>query len=89
MLLKAQPPSYVVEFEVVDQLDSAIVGAHLIVSGTSIGTVTNNEGKATLICPIYSFVMVTMVGYLPETQYINGLCYYRIVLKEDKDLPDI
>ena len=89
MLLKAQPPSYEVEFEVVDQLDSAIVGAHLIVSGTGVGTVTNIDGKATLICPIYSSVIVTMVGYLPEIQYINGLDYYKIILKEEKYLPDI
>lgn len=65
-----------------DAYGETIIGASVIIKGTTNGTVTNLDGEFDLLAPVGSALEVSYVGYM--TQHVvaqNGLM--SIVLKED------
>lgn len=60
-----------------------IVGATVIVDGTTIGTSTDLEGHYTLSAPTNGTLVFSFLGCLDETVAINGKTVVDVVLKED------
>lgn len=72
---------------VTDQTGEAIIGASVVVKGTTNGTVTDFDGNFTLNAPAKSVLVISYVGYV--TQNVTaGTAPLKIVLKEDTELLD-
>lgn len=73
---------------VTDEKGEAIIGASVIVEGTSNGTITDFEGRFTLHVPGNKRIVVSFVGF--QNQYLepkNGKDF-KVTLKEDSKILD-
>lgn len=66
---------------VVDQAEEPIIGASVRVVGTTIGTITDLNGKFTLEVPNGKQVEISYIGYISQT--ISDFKLTKVVLKED------
>lgn len=66
---------------VVEENGDPIIGASVLVTGTSQGTITDMDGKFTVSVPDKATVTVSFIGYV--NQVISNFKDSRIVLKED------
>lgn len=66
---------------VVDELGEPVIGATIMVMGTTTGTVTDIDGKFSLAVPENGKLTVSFIGY--TTQTITNLNNPNIILKED------
>lgn len=73
--------SRIVKGTVVDEVGEAIIGASVKVEGTTIGTITDLDGKFSVSVPEKGKLTVSFIGYI--TQTISDFKNTRIVLKED------
>ena len=75
---------------VVDENDEPIIGATVKVEGTSLGTVTDSNGRYSISLPRdRNQVSFSYIGYLTQTRTVKGSTL-NVTLKEDKtDLKDI
>ena len=71
---------------VVDSNGEPIIGANVVQKGTTNGTITDFDGKATLSIKPGATVQVSFVGY--KTTEVKVSKDMRIVLKEDTELMD-
>ena len=71
---------------IVDSKGEPILGANVVQKGTTNGTITDVEGKATLSIKPGSTIQVSFVGY--QTQEIKVTKDMRITLKDDNELLD-
>ncbi|MBE6189390.1 MAG: TonB-dependent receptor [Rikenellaceae bacterium] len=67
---------------VVDELGQPVIGATVIVKGTTIGTTTGVDGDFVLPVPDKALVQISFIGYV--TEEISDLAKTQIVLKEDR-----
>ncbi len=72
---------------VIDQSGEPIIGASVIVKGTTNGTVTDFDGNFTLNAPAKSTLVVSFVGYITQSVTASS-SPLKIVLKEDNELLD-
>ena len=70
-----------------DATGEPIIGASVVVKGTTNGTITDFNGNFTLDAPAKSVLVVSYVGYKPHT-VTAGNTPLIIVLKEDTELLD-
>lgn len=68
---------------VVDELGEAVIGANVVVKGTTIGVTTDIDGNFTLEAPANASLQVTYIGYLPVTVAVGSKNNLRVVMKED------
>lgn len=54
--------------KIIDSNGEAIIGASVVVKGTSNGTITDIDGNFTLTVPVKAILTVSYVGY--ETVYV-------------------
>lgn len=74
---------------VVDSGDTPIVGASILIKGTSSGTITNKDGIFTLnVATQGSILVVSYVGYTTREITIGASSSYRIILTEDTQTLD-
>ena len=52
--------------QVKDDMGEAIIGASIVVKGTSNGTVTDFDGNFTLKCQSGAKLVITYIGYTPQ-----------------------
>ncbi len=71
---------------VVDEAGEAIIGASILIKGTTQGTVTNVDGGFTLSAPTGGTLVVSYVGYV--TQEVPVSANPKIVLPADTELLD-
>lgn len=71
---------------IVDVNGMAIIGANVIVKGTSNGTITDIDGNFVLQVPAGSSLLISYVGYVNKTVKVTSKSGYKIVLKEDAEL---
>lgn len=71
-----------------DESGLPVVGATVMVEGTSNGTSTDVDGKYTLTVPSKSNLVVTMVGYETVTVAVNGQSTINFSIKEDTTFLD-
>ena len=74
---------------VVDPSDEPLIGATVIVKGTSVGTSTDIDGDFTLSLPKgKSTLLVSYVGYQSQEVKADGSSPMKIVMKENSELLD-
>ena len=67
--------------QVKDDMGEAVIGASIVVKGTSNGTVTDFDGNFTLKCQSGAKLVITYIGYTPqEVAAKDGM---QVTLKED------
>ncbi len=68
---------------VYDQNNEAVIGASVMVKGTSIGTATDIDGRFTLNVPAKGTLIISYVGYVTQEIPLTGQTDIRVDLKED------
>lgn len=68
---------------VVDAVGEAIIGATVIVKGTSNGTATDINGEFKLTAPSGGTLSVSYIGYVPQELKIGNKTVFNITLNED------
>lgn len=66
-----------------DASGEPIIGANIVVRGTTTGTITDLDGKFTLDTPSDAQLVVTYIGYLEQTIPVGGRNTLSVVMKED------
>ena len=61
---------------------SPVVGATVVVEGTTVGTSTDLQGRYTLAAPVNGTLVVSFIGYDDAKLAINGKTTVNVVLKE-------
>lgn len=74
--------------KVTDSNGESIIGASVVVKGTSNGTITDIDGNFTLNAPAKATIIVSYVGYKTVELPVNGKQTLSIALKEDTELLD-
>ena len=63
-----------------------LIGANILIKGTSQGTITDFDGNFTLKCASKSVLVVSSMGYKTEEVPVNGQTTLTITLKEDTEV---
>lgn len=71
-----------------DVTGEPIIGANILIKGTSNGTVTDYDGNYSLQAPADGVLEVSYIGYNPQSISINNRTIINIVLEEDRELLD-
>lgn len=75
-----------VKGQVVDEKGEPIIGANVIVEGTTNGMITDLDGNFFLQCPVGSTLKASYIGYLTRTVKVTGnMNALKIILKEDAE----
>lgn len=83
-LQQALGQNLTVKGSVVDSADEPIIGASVLVVGTSNGTITDIDGNFTLAnVPSKGKLQVSFIGYKPQTLTVNGQNHFKVKLVED------
>ncbi|MDR0431661.1 MAG: SusC/RagA family TonB-linked outer membrane protein [Tannerellaceae bacterium] len=70
--------------KVVDTSDEPVIGANVVIRGTTNGTITNVDGEFTLTnVPESGVLIISYIGYIEQQINISGRTSFTIVLKED------
>ncbi|MDR0348404.1 MAG: TonB-dependent receptor [Tannerella sp.] len=73
---------------VIDQNGEPIIGASIIVEGTTTGTATDYDGNFSLSVPQNAVLSISYIGYTAQTVRIDDRTNYAITLLEDSELLD-
>lgn len=73
---------------ITDPNGEPIIGANILVEGTTIGTITDMNGEFELTVPQSGTLKVSYIGYLNHEEKISGKTNYQIVLREDSQALD-
>ena len=71
-----------------DVNDDPIVGANIVIEGTTMGTITNIDGDFTLEVPVGARLHITFIGYQAQIISVGNRRSLDIVLKEDASMLD-
>lgn len=85
--IAVQQSQQTVKGTVVDQKGEPIIGANILIEGTTTGTITDFNGYFSLDdVPEGSFLEISYVGFKTTRIAIDGRKEYKIVLKEDSEM---
>lgn len=88
-LLYAEPnPNKSISGAVTDSKGDAIIGANVIVKGTSYGVVTDAEGKFSLDASADAILLISYIGYKSTSIAVKGQQKIKIVLEENSQQID-
>ena len=73
---------------IVDATGTPIIGANVMVKGTTNGTITDLDGKFTLNVPAGAVLQVSYIGYANQEVKVGNSSNLSITLKEDTELLD-
>ena len=73
---------------VVDGSDIPIIGANVLVVGTTTGVITNVDGEFTLEVPPQAKIQVSYIGYVTQTVSVGNQTKLKIQLHEDSQTLD-
>lgn len=73
---------------VTDQNGEPIIGANIVVPGTTIGTVTNMDGRYSISLPQGSMLRISYIGYLEQEFRITNQTLLNVQLAEDVETLD-
>ena len=71
---------------VTDATGEAVIGASIVETGTTNGTVTDLDGNFTLSVANDGSIRVSFVGYQTQTLSVKGKSTFKIALKEDSEM---
>ena len=73
---------------VVDETGEPVIGASVVVEGTTNGTITDFDGKFALQVPSGKKVVISFVGYIPQTITPKQGKDFKVTLQEDSKMLD-
>lgn len=73
---------------VVDAMGEPVIGASVVVKGTTNGVLTDLNGTFTLSAKVGDALVISYVGYQPATVIVDGKSNVRVTLQEDSQLID-
>lgn len=73
---------------IVDETGLPVIGANVVVSGTTSGTVTDFDGNFSLQVPENGMLEISYIGFLTQQISLKGKNDFRITLKEDSQKLD-
>ena len=73
---------------VVDATGQSIIGANVIIKGTTLGTITDLDGNFSLNIPSDAVLVFTYIGYSEQEVKAEGATTFNIVMKEDSEILD-
>lgn len=73
---------------IVDATGMPVIGANVMVKGTTNGTITDMDGKFSLDVPVGATLVVSYVGYSNQEIKVGNQTKLSIVLKEDSEALD-
>lgn len=73
---------------IVDVHNEAVIGANIMIKGSSTGTISDVDGHFSLEVLPDAVLTISSIGYLPQSIKVNKRSELRIVLKEDTRLLD-
>lgn len=68
---------------VVDTHGEPVIGANILVKGSTVGGMTDIDGKFALTVPDHAVLVVSFIGYLSQEVKTENKSVFRIVLSED------
>lgn len=68
---------------VVDQTGEPIIGANVVVKGSSVGTITGIDGDFTLDVSANSILKISYIGFVDQELPVKNKSELKVVLKED------
>lgn len=71
-----------------DATGEPIIGANVIVKGSTIGVITDIDGNFTLEVPTDGILQISYIGYLPQEIKIGNQTSFNIEMKEDSKTLD-
>ncbi|MCQ2334714.1 MAG: SusC/RagA family TonB-linked outer membrane protein [Paludibacteraceae bacterium] len=71
-----------------DATGEPVIGASVLVQGTTIGTITDFDGVFVVSCDADATLMVSYMGYKSQEVPVNGQSVIKVVLHEDNELLD-
>lgn len=71
-----------------DALGDPIVGANVMIKGTSIGVITDIDGNFSLETPVEGTLVVSYIGYIEQELPLKGKNSFSVVLQEDMQALD-
>ncbi|WP_100612761.1 TonB-dependent receptor [Confluentibacter lentus] len=82
-IIKTETPQFQVSGTVKDELGEPLLGATIIVAGTSTGTTTDFDGNYTISAPSNGQLIISYLGYTTQTVDIGGRTTINVVLAGD------
>ena len=73
---------------IVDATGTPIIGANVMVKGTTNGTITDLDGKFTLNVPAGAVLQISYIGYANQEVKVGNSSNFSITLKKDTELLD-
>lgn len=73
---------------VVDAAGVPVIGANVIVKGTTVGTITDFDGNYSLEVPENAVLQISYIGYLTEEVTVGNKSSINVTLKEDSQSLD-
>ena len=74
--------------KVADNAGMPVMGAAVVVDGTTIGTTTGLDGEFSLDAPAEGSITVSFIGYVDQTIVYNGQSFIDVVLQEKTESID-
>lgn len=75
---------------IVDEKNEPLIGASVVVEGTTNGTITDLDGAFSIQAAESDVLSITYMGYIPQKIAVAGKTTFRIILKEDaKQLEEV
>lgn len=73
---------------ILDESGLSVIGASVVVKNTTIGTVTDVDGKFVLDVPINSTIVVSYIGFITQELSVAAASNFQITLKENSKMLD-
>lgn len=73
---------------VLDANNEPIIGANVVVEGTTIGTVTDADGNFALDVPDGATLKISYIGYIEQSISVGNKSVISVILKEDSQALD-
>lgn len=83
MVAQPQQNTRTIKGIITDETGETVIGASISVKGTTIGTITGIDGDYTLNVPEGAVLVVSYIGYIPQSINVGNQSHINIVLKED------
>lgn len=67
---------------VLDETNEPVIGANIIIKGTTQGVITDTNGAFIIEAPVGAFLQISYIGYTDKTLQVGNESNYKIVLSE-------
>lgn len=78
----------IISGKITDKQGESVIGASVLVKGTTVGTVSDIDGNFSLEVPESAVITVSYIGYQSQDIPVEGRTDFSILLQEDTQLLD-